>query len=161
MLGTEESDKREAATAAVLAAVSENADLCGGGPFPSRPSFFVFAPSREIALLFTAARPACCMGAGHLAFTAFTRHPAPSTHRENTMRKSMLAAVAAVSMISLSSGALAQSAAPLSLAGLARTGADLEDPNDIHGGVIIPTLVLLAIGALIYVLTKSDEPASP
>ena len=77
------------------------------------------------------------------------------------MRKSVLAVAAAVSMISLSSGAPAQSAAALSVAAEVRAGADMEEASDYRGGVIIPTLVVVVIGVLIYVLTKSNDPASP
>jgi hypothetical protein len=77
------------------------------------------------------------------------------------MRKSMLAAAAAVSMISLSSGALARSAAPLSLRADARAGAATQDASDIRGGFILPTIAVLAIVALIYVLTKDSDPESP
>ena len=77
------------------------------------------------------------------------------------MRKSVLAVAAAVSMVSLGGGALAQSAAPLSLAGHYRAGADLQEPNDIRGGFILPTLAVIAIIAVIYVLTKDDNSASP
>lgn len=77
------------------------------------------------------------------------------------MRKSMLAAAAAVSMIGASSGALAQSAAPLSLRADARAGAATADASDIRGGFILPTLAVLAIVALVYVLTKDSDPASP
>jgi sugar phosphate permease len=77
------------------------------------------------------------------------------------MRKSVLAAAAAVSMIGVSSGALAQSAAPLSVAANVRAGADMEEASDYRGGVIIPGLIVLVIGVLVYVLTKSDEPTSP
>lgn len=81
------------------------------------------------------------------------------------MRKSVLAVVAAVSMVGLGSGALAQSAAPLSVAANApadaRAGADAEDASNYRGGFILPTLVVLAIIAAIYVLTKDDGPSSP
>ena len=78
------------------------------------------------------------------------------------MRKSILAVAAAVSMIGVSSGALAQSAAPLSLRGAElRAGAAMEDVSDIRGGFILPTLAVLAIIALVYVLTKDGDPASP
>jgi len=77
------------------------------------------------------------------------------------MRRPMLAVAAAVSMIGASSGALAQSAAPLSVAAHVRAGADMEDASAYRGGIIIPTLAVLAIIAIIYVLTKDGDPASP
>jgi hypothetical protein len=77
------------------------------------------------------------------------------------MRKSVLAVAAAVSMICASSGALAQSAAALSIAANAPAGADVKDDSDLHGGFILPTLAVLAIVAVIYLLTKSDNPSSP
>lgn len=78
------------------------------------------------------------------------------------MRKSVLAAVAAVSMIGAGSGAPARSAAaPLSLAAQVRAGADMNEASDIRGGFIIPTLAIIVIGVLIYVLTKDGDPASP
>lgn len=77
------------------------------------------------------------------------------------MRKSVLAAAAALSMISLSSGAVAQSAAPLSLAASTRADADMTNASDIRGGFILPTLAIIIIGVLIYVATKSDSPSSP
>ena len=77
------------------------------------------------------------------------------------MRKSVLAAAAAISMISLTGGALAQSAAPLSVAGHFRAGADLRETNDIRGGFILPTLAIILIGVLIYVVAKGDNPSSP
>ncbi|HYD12370.1 MAG TPA: hypothetical protein VEC11_05955 [Allosphingosinicella sp.] len=77
------------------------------------------------------------------------------------MRGRLLAVAAALSMIGLGSGALAQSAAPLSLAAGLRAGADLNQPGDIRGGFIIPTLIVLAIIGGVYLLTKDDDPASP
>lgn len=81
------------------------------------------------------------------------------------MRKSILAVAAAISMISLSSGAVAQSAAALSVQPLSlqsNAGADLQDANSIRGGFILPTIGILAIVAVIYLLTKGgDDPASP
>jgi sugar phosphate permease len=77
------------------------------------------------------------------------------------MRKSVLAVAAAVSMISVSSGALAQSAAPLSVAANVRAGADMKEASDYRGGFIIPALAVLLIGVLVYVLTKHDSPTSP
>jgi hypothetical protein len=87
------------------------------------------------------------------------------------MRKSMLAVAAAVSMIGAgagSGGALAQSAVPpsasaaaLSLDPAVRASADLREASDLRGGFILPTLALLGVIALIYVLTKDGDPASP
>jgi hypothetical protein len=76
------------------------------------------------------------------------------------MRKSLLAVAAAVSMISVSSGAMAQSAAPLSLA-QARVGADMKEASNIRGGFILPTIAILAIIAVVYLVTKNDNPSSP
>ena len=82
------------------------------------------------------------------------------------MRKPIVAAIAALAMLGASSAAFAQSAAPLSIAGPlslqagARTGADLNQPSDIRGGFILPTV--LGIIALIYVLTKNgNDSVSP
>ena len=83
------------------------------------------------------------------------------------MRKSMLAVAAAISMISVSSGAVAQSAASLSLSPSVslpadvRAGADMEDSSFYRGGIIIPALVILAIIGAVYLLTKDGDPASP
>ena len=77
------------------------------------------------------------------------------------MRRPLLAALAALSMTAAGTPALAQSAAPLSVAAHARAGAGLQESNDIRGGFIIPTLAVIAIIALIYVLTKNDDPQSP
>ena len=78
------------------------------------------------------------------------------------MRKSILAAVAALSLIGASgSAAVAQSAAPLSLASLG-AGAGTRDANDIRGGFILPTLAILAIVGIILLVTKgSNNPSSP
>ena len=77
------------------------------------------------------------------------------------MRKSILAAAAALSMVSLGSGAVAQSAAPLSLAQV-RPDADMTNAGDIRGGFILPTLAIIVIGVLIYVVAKGDNnPSSP
>lgn len=77
------------------------------------------------------------------------------------MRKSILAVAAAISMISVSGGAAAQSAAALSLSPSVRAGADMQDANAYRGGFIIPTLAILGIIALVYVLTKGDNASSP
>lgn len=76
------------------------------------------------------------------------------------MRKSVLAAAAALSMLSLGSGAVAQSAAPLSIAAATRADGGV-DANGIRGGFILPTLAIIIIGVLIYVATKNDSPSSP
>lgn len=82
------------------------------------------------------------------------------------MRRPLLAAVAAISMIGASSAAQAQSLAPPSAAALSvgahmRAGADTQEASDLRGGFIIPTLAVLAIIGLIYLLTKGDDATSP
>lgn len=77
------------------------------------------------------------------------------------MRRSVLAAAAALSMTVGTSPALAQSAAPLSVASYVSPGADMSEASDYRGGFIIPTLVVLGLAALIYVLTKDSSPSSP
>lgn len=77
------------------------------------------------------------------------------------MRKSVVAIAAALSMVSVSSAALAQSAAPLSLDPAVRAGAGMKEASDYRGGIIIPTLIVLGLGALLYVLLKNDKPNSP
>ena len=67
---------------------------------------------------------------------------------------------AALSLATVSTGAIAQSARPLSLANApaARSGAHLDGASNIRGGFIIPTLILIAIGIGIWQLTKSHSP---
>lgn len=78
------------------------------------------------------------------------------------MRKSMLAAVAAVAMIGATSGtAVAQSAAPLSIASMVRTDAGTNEASDLRGGFILPTLAILAIIGVILLVTKNGSPSSP
>jgi hypothetical protein len=77
------------------------------------------------------------------------------------MRRRLVAALAALSMIGGSSAALAQSAAPLSLDPATRAAAKLEQPGDYRGGIIIPGLIILAIIGAIVLLTKGGDPASP
>lgn len=81
------------------------------------------------------------------------------------MRGRILAVAAAISMTGASGAALARpappSAAPLSVAAHFRAGADLREGSELRGGFIIPTLAVIAIIALVYVLTKNDNPASP
>jgi len=76
-----------------------------------------------------------------------------------------LAALAALSMMTASSAAVAQSAASLSLAEApaARAGAELQDANDIRGGFILPAIAIIAIIVAVILLTGGGdgEPASP
>jgi hypothetical protein len=60
----------------------------------------------------------------------------------------------------MSTGAVAQSAQPLSLAnapGVARTGVHMRGESHIRGGFIIPTLVVIALAIGIWQLTKSNS----
>lgn len=77
------------------------------------------------------------------------------------MRRPILAAAAAVTMLAMSSSAVAQSAAPLSIAGQLTAAAPAPDASQIRGGFILPTLALIIIGVLIYVVTKDNGPSSP
>ncbi len=82
------------------------------------------------------------------------------------MSSKKLAALAALSLMTASSAAVAQSAASLSLAQapVARAGAELEDANDIRGGFILPLIAIVAIVVAVILLTgggSEAEPASP
>lgn len=82
------------------------------------------------------------------------------------MSSKKLAALAALSLMTASSAAVAQSAASLSLAQapVARAGAQLEDANDIRGGFILPLIAIVAIVVAVILLTgggSEAEPASP
>jgi hypothetical protein len=78
------------------------------------------------------------------------------------MRRPILAAIAAVSMLGASgSAAVAQTAAPLSLASQVQTGAGTSQASDLRGGFILPTLAILAIIGAIILLTDSNGPSSP
>jgi len=78
------------------------------------------------------------------------------------MRKPILAAIAAVSMLGASgSAAVAQSAAPLSLASQMQTAAGTNGASDLRGGFILPTLAILAIIGAIILLSDDNGPSSP
>ena len=69
-------------------------------------------------------------------------------------------AAAALSLAMVSTGAVAQSARPLSLANApaVRASAQLRGESHIRGGFILPTLVLIALAVGIWQLTKSKSP---
>jgi hypothetical protein len=75
-----------------------------------------------------------------------------------------LGMAAALSLATVSTGAVAQSAPSaraLSLANspyLARAGAPMRDGSQLRGGYIIPALVIIAIGIAVWQLTKSHSP---
>ena len=72
--------------------------------------------------------------------------------------KPLIAAALAISMSS--APALAQSAAPLSVA--SRSGATTEDTNDLYTSHLIPALVIIAVLAAAILLTNDDNgPSSP
>ena len=59
------------------------------------------------------------------------------------------------------SAAVAQSAAPLSLASQMQTVAGTNDASDLRGGFILPTLAILAIIGAIILLSDDNGPSSP
>jgi hypothetical protein len=72
-----------------------------------------------------------------------------------------LGMAAALSLATVSTGAIAQSAQPLSLANspaVARAGATMHGESHIRGGFILPTLALILIGVAIWQLTKAHSP---
>ena len=71
-----------------------------------------------------------------------------------------LGMAAALSLATVSTGAVAQSAQPLSLANspAVRASANLHGQSNIRGGFILPTLVLIIVGVAIWQLTKSKSP---
>ena len=80
------------------------------------------------------------------------------------MRRKIVALIAACAFAAGPVAAQAQTAAPLSLASVARAGAETRDANEIRGGIILPTLAIVAILAALA-LTKTfpfnDDPSSP
>lgn len=79
-----------------------------------------------------------------------------------SFKKATLAAMLAVSMAG--TPVLAQtapSAASLSVA--ARSGAEMQDANDVRGGFLIPLLAVLAViaGIVVAVGGGGDDPVSP
>lgn len=80
------------------------------------------------------------------------------------MRKKLVALLAATALAAGPAAAQARSAAPLSLGGTVRAGAPTEDANGIRGGIILPTLAILAILGLLAATGTfpfSDDPSSP
>ena len=72
-----------------------------------------------------------------------------------------LGMAAALSLATVSTGAVAQSAQPLSLTNspaLVRAGAPMSGQSRLRGGFIIPALILIALGIGIWQLTKSKSP---
>jgi hypothetical protein len=71
-----------------------------------------------------------------------------------------LGMAAALSLATVSTGAVAQSARPLSLANApaVRASANMRGESHIRGGFIIPTLLIIALGIGIWQLTKSKSP---
>lgn len=65
------------------------------------------------------------------------------------MRRKIVALIAASAFAAGPVAAQAQSAAPLSIAAAARAGAETRDANEYRGGVILPTLAIVAIIALL------------
>ncbi|HST37206.1 MAG TPA: hypothetical protein VLK25_11325 [Allosphingosinicella sp.] len=80
------------------------------------------------------------------------------------MRKKFIALIAATALAAGPAAAQARSAAPLSLSATARAGASSEDANGIRGGIILPTLAILAILGLLAATGTfpfDDGPSSP
>ena len=82
------------------------------------------------------------------------------------MLSKKIAALAAASLITMSSAAVAQTAAPLSLAhspAAARSGADVSDANELRGTTMW-VIAAIGIGLLIWgaiELLDNDDPDSP
>lgn len=78
------------------------------------------------------------------------------------VKKGVMALAGAAALLFGSGVATAQtSAAPLSVAGTARTGASLEDAsNQVDQSVLIGVGVFVAIVIAIYFIAENDDPAS-
>jgi hypothetical protein len=79
-----------------------------------------------------------------------------------SLKKASLAAILAVSMAG--TPVLAQTASPAaSLSVAARTGADMDEANNVRGGFIIPLIAIVAIilGILAATGGGGDPPTSP
>ena len=79
-----------------------------------------------------------------------------------------IAAIAALALLTTSTAAVAQSAQTLSLAGnpaIERSGADVDEANELRRGGILPIIagiaVILAILALTDTWPFDDDPKSP
>ena len=81
------------------------------------------------------------------------------------MRLGRMLAAAAVSASLVSSPVLAasSSASALGSATSVRAGADMQDQSDLHGGFIIPLLVLAAVVLAVVIIVDDGDgaPASP
>lgn len=78
-----------------------------------------------------------------------------------SFKKASVAAMLAVSMVS--APVLAQTGSASSLSVAARSGAEMDDANNIRGGFIIPAVAVIAIILGILTLTRGggDRPHSP
>ncbi len=76
------------------------------------------------------------------------------------MKRRMLAVAAAISMVAGSTAAMAQSAAPLSIAPSMRAGESTEDASQLGTTAVIIFAVVIA-GLLVLVLSGGDNSDSP
>jgi hypothetical protein len=80
------------------------------------------------------------------------------------MRKKIIALIAATALAAGPATAQAVSASSLSLAATVRAGAETDDANEIRGGIILPTLAIIAVIALLALTDTwpfDDGPSSP
>lgn len=78
-----------------------------------------------------------------------------------SFKKASVAAMLAVSMVS--APVLAQTGSASSLSVAARSGAEMDDANNVRGGFVIPLIAIVAIILGILAATKGggDRPHSP